>query len=230
MTNKELAHIAPMLSSLKDIRTGFIVPDSYFDMLESVIVSKLSENSKSEKSAFILPESYLMQKEKTFISKLEKEAITEHKEKTFISKLEKETITEHKEKKIVSNLEKEVIIEHKQKVPLDYFDTFEDRVFDRLAKEKKNKIFSINKYWISTAIAASIVLMFTIYNPFTITKNKEIEEITTWIENGNLDLDSYQIAEFYNSDLESFEIQNTISTETLENYIIDEFTEDAFYN
>jgi len=209
MTNKDLAHIAPILASLKDQKTGFIVPDSYFDRLEEAVVSKLSE-----KSAYILPESYLMRKEKAFISKVEKEVIKEQKQK------------------FPSELEKEVVREQKQQVPPDYFNTFEDRVFDRLAEEeeKKDKVFSLNKYWVPAAIAASIVLFFTIYNPFSIKKNKEMEEITTWIEGGHLDMDSYQIAEFYNADLESIEIQNTISTETLENYIIDEFTEEALYN
>lgn len=170
MTPKKLKHIAPILASLQAKPSGFTIPDSYFDTLESRVETKLSEA--------IIP----------------------------------------------SNKEQN------KTLPADYFNTFEDKVFVRLAKEKKNKTFSIKKYWIPVAIAASFVLLFTVYNPFSISNNKEIEEITNWIEDGHLDLDSYQIAEFFNSDLETFEIESNINAETLENYIEDKFTEEAFYN
>ena len=113
MTNTEFNNSAPILASLKDKETGFRVPSSYFDYVESSVFSKLSKATDVGKSTFILPESYLMHDEKTYISRIENEVITEQN----------------------------------QEIPKGYFDSVEDKVFERLAKEKKNTTRSLKKYY-----------------------------------------------------------------------------------
>lgn len=121
-------------------------------------------------------------------------------------------------------------IDTKQSVPDGYFDTIEYTVFERLALEKKSKVFSLRKYWVPAAVAASLVLLVTIYNPFNNKQNIEVADIEAWIEEGNLDMDSYEIADALNADLENITIENNIDKDDLENYIDDAFSEESFYN
>ncbi len=115
-------------------------------------------------------------------------------------------------------------------VPDSYFESVEDKVFARLKKEKRNKKFNIKRYWIPVAIAASFLVVFAIYNPFSFKNNKEYAEVASWIEDGNLDLDSYQIAEYFNPDIETLDLEDNFNSETLEDYIQNEFSEETFYN
>ncbi len=180
---------------------------------------------KDKETGFKVPSSYFKSVESTVLSKLS-EVI--HVEKsTFILP---ESYLMQDEKSFISKLDNLVISKQNQKIPKGYFDSIEDNIFEKLSKEKENKTRSIRRYWIPAAIAASIILLFSIYNPFFITQNKEFAEVSSWIEDGHLDLDSYQIADYYESDLESLEIEDLINTETLEDYIKDELTEEAFYN
>jgi len=194
MTTKELKNIAPILASMQNKGTGFKVPETYFDTVETALTDKIVPASLPNHDGYIIPENYFDSVEKKVFSKLGEYANKEQRESE------------------VS------------------FDTFEDIKIERITQKKENKIFSIKKHWIPVAVAASLVLLFSIYNPFAFKKNTEIAEVTQWIEAGNLDLDSYEIAEFFGTDLESLELENTINTESLENYIKEEISEELFYN
>lgn len=194
MTLKELKNIAPILASLQDRGTGFTIPDTYFDTLETSVIREITSASLPKNTGYIIPKDY------------------------FIS-IEEKVFT-----KLIST------IEHKPKVPDGYFDTIEDVVISRIEREKQAKVFSLAKYWKPIAIAASLALVFILYNPFNSSNNKEVAEITQWIEAGHLDLESYEIAEYFQSELESLELENTINTESLENYLLEEISEESFYN
>jgi len=130
-------------------------------------------------------------------------------------------------------LEKIHIDDHTSSVPKGYFETFEDRVFEKLAiEEKKSKIISIRKSWIGgmIAVAASVLLFFTLYKPAT-TDKIELAEIESYIIDGNIDIDSYELADAINiDDLETIEFENTIKQNDLEDYLLDAISEENLYN
>jgi len=71
MTNKELQHIAPILSRIKerDNPSGYTVPDQYFNTVETEFFKKTSVTFPKE-SGHSLPEGYLDTVEDVILSKL----------------------------------------------------------------------------------------------------------------------------------------------------------------
>lgn len=125
--------------------------------------------------------------------------------------------------------EKEFIIEND--IPKDYFEIFEDQVFKRLASEKKNRIISLKKYWLPVAVAASLLLFISIYNPFfNGYDNLSIAEIEDWINEDNLDLNAYEIADLYSLEIENITISDKLKEEEIEAYLLEEINEPEFYN
>jgi len=137
---------------------------------------------------------------------------------------------EQVENTVISKIENEIISNQKQDIPTGYFDTVEDTVFKRLALEKKPRIISLKKYWIPATIAASLLLLVSIYNPFDTKQTLELAEIEAWIDEGNLDIDSYEIAELYSDEMDTITMENTINTDELEDYLNDIVSEESFYN
>lgn len=194
MTPEELKNIAPTLANLQNKKTGFIVPATYFDNLESSITDEIGSKNLPNDPGLAIPDDYF----------------------------------NSIEEKVFSRLHEKINIE--KSTPETKFESFEDIVITPVKKEKKQPFVNTKKYLIPLAVAASIALFIGIIKPFTIYSKSDVSEITLWIEDGNLDLDSYEIAEYFNSDIESLDIENTINTESLENYLLDEVTEDSFYN
>ncbi len=91
-----------------------------------------------------------------------------------------------------------------QSVPEGYFDSIEDRVFEQI--QEKTKIIklpnNIVKFIVPIAIAASILLLITL-RIFDSNQQQdlfakiEISEIETWIENGELNIDTFEITSIY---------------------------------
>lgn len=115
-------------------------------------------------------------------------------------------------------------------VPKDYFEHVESYVFDRLKKDNNLKATSLRKYWIPATIAASLLFLMSIYNPFSQKNTIEVTEIEQWISAGNLDLTSYEIADVFESDIDSFDIETQINEEDLEAYLEDTISESIFYD
>ena len=71
MTNKELQHIAPILSRIKerDNPSGYIIPNQYFDTIESRFFEK-SPVSFPKESGHRIPDGYLDTIEDSILSKL----------------------------------------------------------------------------------------------------------------------------------------------------------------
>jgi hypothetical protein len=115
-------------------------------------------------------------------------------------------------------------------VPDSYFETIEDKVFARIENENNSKQSFINKYWIVTAVAASIMLLISIYKPFDIDKNLDIAEIEEYIEVENLNLSTYELADLYASEIDNLTIDNAITSDEIEDYLEEDFSESIFYN
>ena len=162
MTPKELKNIAPKLSELKSMKTGFEVPNGYFESLEDRVLSKI----KSE---------------------------------------------------VIND------------IPEGYFDTIEDRVFKKI-KNEEPKVISLKSRFVKVAaplaIAASILLLITLQlfntNQKDVFANLETSEIETWINNGDLDLETFEITSVYNdADFENIELYDSYSDNDLLEYLDD---------
>jgi len=162
MTRKELKNIAPKLSELKSMKTGFEIPNGYFDALEDKVMSKL-------------------------------------------------------------------ITEDTNDIPEGYFDTIEDRVFEKI-KNEEPKVISLKNRFVKIAtpmaIAASILLLITLQlfntNQEDIFANLETSEIETWINNGDLDLSTFEITSVYSdANFENLELYDAYSDDDLMEYLGD---------
>ncbi len=176
-------------------------------------------------SGFALPIAYFNTIEESFFNQL------------FLEELSKEsgyTIPENYFKTVEKKLALKLEIEKEKiaanNVPEGYFERLEDVVFKRLNTERKPKVFSLKKYWIAVAVAASLLLFIGIYNPFTQNKDLKTTEIEAWIDAGYLGLNSYEIAAIYETEIDDLVIDNQINTEDLEIYLTDEFYESIFYD
>jgi cell division protein FtsL len=122
---------------------------------------------------------------------------------------------------------KEMAPESGYKVPDNYFESLEHKITNAIVLEKEGKViklFTWRKAAYITSIAASLILMFNIF--FNNTKNITIDTIeTASIEDYilNEDLETSEIASlFADEDLADVQLINDgYSSETLENYIID---------
>jgi len=138
---------------------------------------------------------------------------------------------------VITKLKAEAI-QHKEQdlIPKDYFDSIEDTVIAKIqhlknTKKSKNTVF---KYSIPIAIAASILLIFNIFNKTEALTFDSIEtaEIDAWISNNLNEIPPTQIATIYSNielDYEDFSTQLTeeevfdyLQKEGLENILIEE--------
>lgn len=113
-------------------------------------------------------------------------------------------------------------------LPTDYFDTIENQVFEKLANG--TKVIALNqrrnKLYGSIAIAASLALLFTL-QIFTSTTNLDITslssaEIENWISDGEMDLNTYEVATLYDDfDSDNYDIYNSYDEDDILNYLED---------
>ena len=113
------------------------------------------------------------------------------------------------------------------KLPEDYFDSLDNKILDAVKKSNNTKVIpflSIRKIAYATAVAASLILIYTIY--FNNNESLTINNIeTVSIENYILTegLETSDIASlFSDEDLsEITSVKNNLSSETLENYVLE---------
>lgn len=112
-------------------------------------------------------------------------------------------------------------------VPEGYFDQLEDKVFDRLNNE--SKVLPIQRRIIQKVLpylaAASIALFILIKTTHNTSENAfegiELAEIEAWIDYGEIELDTYEIASVYSDeDFESLSL-NGYSDSDLIDYLDD---------
>lgn len=164
MTQEEFKNIAPKLSELKSIKTGFEVPRGYFDSIEEKVFSKIDFKNKSPND-----------------------------------------------------------------IPEGYFDTIENRVFEKI-KNEETKVISLKsrfaKIVAPMAIAASILLLITLQlfntNKEDLFASLEISEIETWINNGDLNLSTFEITSVYSdANFENIELYDSYTEDDLLEYLND---------
>ena len=116
-------------------------------------------------------------------------------------------------------------------VPDGYFEAFDDKLFDRIGSSKaQGKVISLvrnRKVWFATSIAASLAILFMLLrndNGLQTEINKiQISSIETYIEEGNLELDSYDISALLNDEeLSNLSLKDDLFTEeSLQDYLLE---------
>jgi len=181
------------LSILKKQGSGFKTPKGYFETVESGVFTELKIEKIPSKEGFKIPKTYFDTIEETVFQKLNSKKQT------------KETHFD---------------------VPTNYFDSVEDQVFEKLknAETAPTKVIQIKSVFLKKvfplAIAASLLLLVVLnYNKtsnYTIDTIADVE-VTKWIEEGYINIDTDQIAEVF-KDVELTDDLN-VEDEELINYL-----------
>ncbi len=125
------------------------------------------------------------------------------------------------------------------KVPENYFDKLEESVIGKVnASEKPSKVIPLfpKKYFgYAATIAACLIIGFTIFNTKTDNSNLDslqLAAIDTYIEDGNLNLDLYDLALFIDDeDINEISIKNNqFSDKALENFLLENLDEETLIN
>ncbi|SRX76290.1 hypothetical protein [Aequorivita antarctica] len=125
------------------------------------------------------------------------------------------------------------------KAPDGYFDNLGEQILKTvIASEKPAKVIQLfpKKYFgYAAAIAASVIIGFTVFN--TNSDNSSLDSlqlaaIDTYIEDGNLNLDIYDLTTFINDeDITDLKLEDhQFSETTLENYILENVDEETLIN
>ena len=193
MESKELKNIAPELYKLKQLETGFEVPKGYFESLEDGVLLKISTSNFDKELPFKTPKNYF------------------------------ETIEDKVITTVKSNEQ-----ENNFSIPENYFETIEDRVFEKINQEPK--VINIKTKFVRTflpiAAAASLLLFLTLKlsdnkSPQDHLANLESSEIENWINNGDLELNSFEIASVYEDEnFDDLEL-NQLNDDKLVEYLND---------
>ena len=195
MTPKEFKNIAPKLHELQALKSGFSTPKDYFGTVEDAVFLKFREETFDKKTPFKTPENYFSTIESRVFDTIKSE--------------EKESAYE---------------------IPKGYFDTVEDNVFKKLKPETKVIDFRtrFTKTILPIAAAASLVLFFTFQflnkseDNTDLFAKIEIAEMENWIENGDIEINSYQIATVYeDTDFEDIELNDQYTDDNLMDYLDD---------
>ena len=197
------------LDILKKQGLGFKIPMGYFETVEGDVFSKLSTKGFPKNAGYSVSENYFDTIESNVFAKID-----------------------------TSELDKEQQFD----VPTDYFKTVEDNVFKKINEQdnKQPKVFSLKtkvvKIFIPIAIAASLLLLFTVYTQKTDSTysfdNLAAIDIENWIEEDYISLDSYQIAEVYSDvnfedefDEEDIELLDYINGTDIESVLLTDYQE-----
>lgn len=73
MTTEELKNMAPKLFEIENLKSGFVVPEKYFDSLESDIPVAVFLDSLPKENPFITPDNYLESIESSTLEFIENE-------------------------------------------------------------------------------------------------------------------------------------------------------------
>ncbi|MFK5957687.1 MAG: hypothetical protein QM495_02340 [Lutibacter sp.] len=206
MKKKDLHKIAPKLSEISLKKTGFEIPNKYFDTIEDTVFTKLKiENLQkySTKKRFKTPENYFNSVEDIVIAKLKAEAIQIENKSTL-------------------------------EVPKDYFNSIDENVFTKIKSEAKiiSLKNTLTKIIFPITIAASLLLIITLNTNKDLISFGSLAttDIENWIENGNIDIDDLTIASIYSDiELNNDNYALSISDEEVIDYLNNEDLELIIY-
>ena len=204
MKRKDLHKIAPKLSEISLDKSGFEIPENYFDSIEDGVIAELkSENllKKETTETFKTPENYFNSIEDMVLAKLKATAIQNNTEST---------------------------------IPKNYFDTLEDQVLSKIKTTPKVISLKSRfiKFAAPIGIAASLLLVFVLNNNSTTVTFESLasSEIETWIDNGSIDIDALSIASIYPEiELNSEMYSVSLSDDEVLEYLNDEDLENLIY-
>lgn len=204
MKNNKLHKTGSKLSEISLKSSGFNVPDNYFDTIEDAVLSEIiviNIESTKNKKAFKTPDNYFKSVEDLVIIKLKSEVIQN---------------------------------ENNQKIPEDYFTSFEDTILNKLDTnlEIASKRRKIIKLIAPLAIAASLLLTFVLRtNSSTISFDSITStEIETWITEGHIDANEYNIASvFEDIELDIEFISLTLKDDEVLDYLYNEDIDDFIF-
>lgn len=121
------------------------------------------------------------------------------------------------------------------KVPESYFSSLEEQVFSRMNPGNKVKPLFPSKWTLyASAVAACFIIGFILFKNFNqenLWKNVQISVIDEYIEEGNLNIDQYDLPYIIEPEiLDNQEISDAgIPTSALENYLLENTDEEIFY-
>jgi len=123
------------------------------------------------------------------------------------------------------------------RVPNGYFDAVETKIIEKVVADKKHKTIplfrkSYTKY--AVAIAACLLILISIYNwsdnPTQSIDSVQLSKIDSYIDDGNLEIDLYELTHYLN-DLDDLDLN--LNDATLSNTAIKEYlrenAEDSFW-
>lgn len=166
MSNDEIKNSTPLLDQLKKKKSGFSIPEDYFENIESSI---LLNTKKSDWAS------------------------------------------------------------NPFKVPQNYFEEFDSTVLNQINEKKSNSIFTLNRFWIPVSIAAMLILNIGIFTFQKQDQSIEMADMENWLEDGTLDLNTYEIASVYEEELEDIDLTDFIESEEIEDYLYNDMNEMLYY-
>lgn len=166
MSNDEIKNNTPLLDQLKKKKSGFSIPEDYFENIESSI---LLNTKKSDWAS------------------------------------------------------------NPFKVPQNYFEDFDSTVLNQINEKKSNSIFTLNRFWIPVSIAAMLILNIGIFTFQKQDQSIEMADMENWLEDGTLDLNTYEIASVYEEELEDIDLTDFIESEEIEDYLYNDMNEMLYY-
>lgn len=166
MSNDEIKNSTPLLDQLKKKKSGFSIPEDYFENIESSI---LLNTKKSDWAS------------------------------------------------------------NPFKVPQNYFEDFDSTVLNQINEKKSNSIFTLNRFWIPVSIAAMLILNIGIFTFQKQDQSIEMADMENWLEDGTLDLNTYEIASVYEEELEDIDLTDFIESEEIEDYLYNDMNEMLYY-
>jgi len=171
MYEDEIKDIAPQLTQFKHHDRGFHLPHDYFETIEEKVFTEIKLASFKNEIPFKVPHKYF------------------------------DTLyTEIVLKNLKSSNNKDSF-----KVPIDYFDSVESNVHAKMETQHKKSLFTLTRYWIPFSVAAMLILTIGIakFSSKTAlqTAQVEVKDMEEWLENGSVDMNSYEIASIYETEL-----------------------------
>ncbi len=124
-------------------------------------------------------------------------------------------------------------------VPEGYFDKIEEQVFNTVIDLRKTKkvipLFTKKHFGYAAAIAACLILGFSIFNsstPKSTLDTIQLAAIDNYIEEGNLNMDLYDLTSFIDdADIKEVNFENKqLSDNAMESYILENVDEETLIN
>tara|TARA_R110002124_G_scaffold189906_1_gene357228 strand:+ start:73 stop:573 length:501 start_codon:yes stop_codon:yes gene_type:complete len=125
------------------------------------------------------------------------------------------------------------------KIPKQYFENLDSKILKEVAaSERTGKVISLfsRKYFgYASAIAASLVIGFTVFNTKSNTislDSLQLAAIDTYIEEGNLNLDLYDVTSYIeNEDIVNIDLDTKYATDnSLKEYLLENIDTETLIN